>query len=428
MRLPKSAFKRSLRIAGVAFGVWKEEISRFAGAQKENVARLKQVKLLVDELGKLKGAAMKFGQILALESRDFFPPEIVAIFEKLQNQATFLEPSIVKKILAQELGERADTLKDLSPQPIAAASIGQVHRARFQETAVAVKIQYPGVGDTVDSDVKILKNIVGLVSPWMGKSGTDYSGLFAEIQEVFRAEVDYRNEAKLTETYRELARSIPGVRVPKVFQEVSTERVLVLSFESGETLTECLSDPRLDQKLRYHFAELFLKVFTAEFCEWGFVQTDPNLGNFLFDLETSELVLLDFGAVRTYSKDFRTQYSRLVLAAIAMQREVCLKLAVELDLIDVRESDEAKDTLFSLLVQSMQPFREEKFDFKNNTYAAKMRSLSLKLIKELQFSPPPRRLIFLHRKLGGMFQILCRLEAEIDLRPYLKVYERCAGP
>lgn len=426
MSLPKTAFRRSLKLASLGGKLWKEEVGRLLGSQPLTTSRVKQAKLLVEELGQLKGAAMKAGQLFALEARDFFPEEVVAILDKLQNQAKFLGIQEVRLIIAEELGEKRHAISEISETPIAAASIGQVHRARFRGSDVALKVQYPGIGDTVDADLKVLNRIVKLVSPLLGKSQTDYHDLFDEIKDVFRAETSYLNEAELTRRYGELAKAIPGVRVPKVFDEISTDHLLALTFEPGRTLSDAVLDPAFTPALRKQFAQRFLEVFVAEFCEWGLVQTDPNLGNFLIDLPNEELVLLDFGSTRTYTQAFRRDYGRLVLATLAGESEACLEEAIELGLVDHREKEPARRAFLDLINASMAPFRRDQFNFGESDYPQQMRSLAGKMVRELEFTPPPRSLIFLHRKLGGIFQILRRLDVSLDLRPYLEKYREMA--
>ena len=423
MSLAKSAFQRSLRLASLAGGIWKEEAFRRLGIKDLTPVRIQQARLLIEELGKLKGAAMKFGQILALESRDFFPEPVVAILETLQNQAKFLDQAEIEKILNLELQEHREKLLEVEYPPIAAASIGQVHCAHFNQEKVVVKIQYPGILETFDSDLKILDRILNLMSLFVGKSETNYSFLMDEIKLSFKKEADYLAEAQNTIRYRELAKNMLHIRVPQVFSEVSTGRVLTLSYEKGLSLSGALQKNLLSSELRQHYAELFLNLYLTEFCSWGFVQTDPNLGNFLLDLTARDLVLLDFGATREFSPEFRLQYSELVMASVREDRKRCLELAQMLCLLDPRESNDAKETLFELLKLSVSPFRKTYFDLNSDEYSKAMRSIGIKLIRELRFSPPPRDLIFLHRKLGGIFQILRRLEVTLDLRPFLNAFE-----
>lgn len=423
MSFAKSAFKRSVRLLALASSIWKEEAIRYLGIQDLTPARMKQAGLLIEELGKLKGAAMKFGQILALESRDFFPEPVVAILETLQNQAKFLDHAEVEAILWEELKEKRTLLQEIAYLPIAAASIGQVHRARYNDKGVAVKIQYPGILESFDSDLKILDSILSLLSPLVGKSDTDYTVMLDEIKSSFKKEADYTLEAQNTVRYKTLAQNLAYVRVPEVFLEVSSARVLTLSFEEGISLSQALKDKLLTPDLRRHYAELFLKLYLTEFCSWGFVQTDPNLGNFLLDLPRRDLVLLDFGATREFGVNFRHLYSKLVMASVREDRAACIDLSIELNLLDPRESNVAKDSLFELLKLSMRPFKASHFELNSNAYTQEMKALAIKLVRELKFSPPPKDLIFLHRKLGGIFQILRRLEVTLDLRAGLQAFE-----
>jgi predicted unusual protein kinase regulating ubiquinone biosynthesis (AarF/ABC1/UbiB family) len=427
LSLTKSAFKRSLRFASMAGGLLKEEVVRLAGGGELNLSRMKQAKAIVEELGRLKGTAMKFGQIIALEARDFLPPEVVSILETLQNQATFISESEIQAILRTELGERIHLLSNLSPEPIAAASIGQVHRATYRNQPIVLKVQYPGIQETIDSDLKILRLFVERVSPLFLKTKADYSDLFQELKEVFHNETSYLREAEMTNRYRMLASSMPFIRVPEVYSELSTDRFLALQFMKGDSVSKLLKDPRLTKELRQHYAELFIRLYTTEISVWGLVQTDPNLGNFLLDLDTKELVSLDFGATREYSKMFRDAYVSLIQAASREDRRLCLDLSIQLKILDPRESDRARDALYALLREGIQPFRKEQFNFEEDSYSEVMRRLGVELIRELKFTPPPRELIFLHRKLGGLFQIIRRLNVQMDLRPHLEFLLKGAG-
>jgi aarF domain-containing kinase len=428
--LAQTAFARSMKLASLAGKLWTSEVSRvvkgIANPQEGALllkTRMEQASMLVEQLGQLKGAAMKLGQMLALESRDLFPDEVVAILEKLQNNASFMERHQVEKILQTELGEKVSDFSHFSSVPIAAASVGQVHTAELFGKKVAIKIQYPGVQDSIDSDLKILNKLMGLIANLTGKSQMDFSALVAEMGSIFRQETDYILEAELLEKYRAQAKLIEGIKTPEVYRSHSSSKVLTLSYEAGVSITEALRADQLSLTDRDYYAHQFLNLYTKEFCEWGLVQTDPNLGNFLIDVKNRNLVLLDFGATKVYDFEFRKMYSKLIMAAFDKNKELSKEIVLEMGLLDPREEETGATSLLNLLFESMQPFREDVYDFNNDDYADKMRELSRSLIRDLKFTPPPRQIIFLHRKLGGIFQILRRLQVKRDLKPYLEAFK-----
>lgn len=423
--------QRALHLLGLAGNIWKSEMGRVLNGVintddgKELLkTRINQASELVKTLGNLKGAAMKFGQILALEARDLFPDEVVHILERLQSSASPLPFLTIQSILQAELGPRFSDLQDLSPEPIAAASIGQVHTARINGRKVAIKIQYPNIEESLESDIKIFHYVAKAASLMTGKSEIDYTPMLQELTDVFKQEIDYRQEAINLQKFRKLAAASnqPWIKIPELFSDHSTQRVLTLSFEEGVTLSDAVRSRILTRAERDFYADCFLSLYTTEFCQWGLVQTDPNLGNFLLQPAEQKMVLLDFGATRTYTPEFRRTYSKLILSAYREDRSECLELCFELGLLDRREQAPARDALVELVVRGMEPFREESYSFIDEVYSTQMRDLSRQLIQKLQYSPPPHPILFLHRKLGGIFQMLKRLEVTKDLRPFIESF------
>jgi predicted unusual protein kinase regulating ubiquinone biosynthesis (AarF/ABC1/UbiB family) len=422
--IAKTATRRSLALASLARKLAKEEIKNLFTSREKTLLRLKQAKHLVESLGQLKGSAMKMGQLLALEAREFLPQEVVAVLDQLQNQASFMDHKQVVEILREELKENFKHLENISEKPIAAASIGQVHTAQVSGKKVAVKVQYPGISETIDSDIKIVKNLAAFFSVVGGKSNVDFNDLFDEVRQVTLNETRYLEEASATKKFKGLIQGIPSLQVPEVFDDLTTDRVITMSFENGKTLSECIKSGELDSGTRLFYGKLFLELYTRELCQWGFVQTDPNLGNFLLDVKNLKLTLLDFGATRSFSEDFRRQYAQLILSGLSLNRKALLEQCVDFKIMDPREGPTAQDAFIDLIITSMNPFRSPHFDFSNSDYSNEMRKKGAKLVALIKFSPPPKQIIFLHRKLGGIFQILRRLEVTLDLRPYIEPHRQ----
>lgn len=400
-------------------------IRRQVDEKAETLIRIRQATRVVQELGHLKGAAMKAGQMLALEGRDFLPDEVVQVLEKLQNSVSFMDEAQVKKILQAELGSRYSQLSDLQFPPIAAASIGQVHRARRGDQSLAIKVQYPGIQDGLESDLKVLGRVLkGLVRA-MGRQ-INIEGMLEEFGQIFLQESDYLQEARFLARYRACAEGMEGVLIPQPHPELSTSRILTMDYLPGETLTRWVRDNQPSQEDRTAIGQLILELYTREFCEWGLVQTDPNPGNFLVRPDDRKLILLDFGACKEFAPAFRTQYSRLVMAVVRRHDPELFALSDQLGLIDPRESAETRAALKELLYASMAPITQGIYDFTDEAYLPMVRQLGRKFAFSLKYSPPPRNLIFLHRKLSGVFFMLKTLGVRLELASHLARFEALA--
>ena len=440
LSLPTAAFGRAGRLFRMASTLAKAELSHRltpgggspdsekTREEELSLLRKEQAQILVEELGRLKGAAMKVGQMLSLEARDYLPDEVIQILEQLQNQVTAMPSGSVQEILRAELGAKSAELRDLTASPIAAASIGQVHSARLGEQKVAVKIQYPGIQESITSDMRILKSLLKGMALVMRRE-FEVDGVLQEFEHVFIQETDYLQEARAAARYREAAQGLSGIVVPRIHTDFSSSRVLTLDFEEGVPLTQWMrgvQGTRPSLEAREAMGRRILELYTEEFCSWGLVQTDPNPGNFLVHPESSDLILLDFGATKAYSEEFRKKYSELVLAIYERSRPRVKDIAIAMNLIDPRESLEAFEAFEDLVFESMRPLTLDRFDFKDDRYVENVRKMTQTLVKRMKFSPPPRDLIFLHRKLGGIFQFLRGLEVTLELKPYLTRFETLA--
>lgn len=425
---PRSIRERTGRLLKMAGSLAsKELVKRIQGkASEDSILNLAQMKVLVSELSHLKGAAMKFGQLLALEGRDYFPEEICEVLDQLQSDASFLDYSVIESILKTELKDRLEHFSQISREPIAAASIGQVHRAQLKDGAsVVIKVQYPGIQDSVHSDIKVMGSLMKSIAILMGKQ-VDLSGLVEEFSEIFIQESDYLREAVFAQNYREKAKEVPDLLVPQIYPNYSSDKILTMEYVAGIKLNDWLKMTTATAEAREFYGKLILDLYSREFCDWGLVQTDPNLGNFLFKPSERRLVLLDFGATKSYDLDFRKLYSQLILATLRKEKTRVLKIGEEMGLINPRESAEAKEVFKELLFQSMYPITLPEYDFGETEYPEKMRDIARELVRVLKYSPPPKALIFLHRKLSGVFNILRMLKVRLPLTRYTERFESLA--
>ncbi len=440
--MKKSPTSRSLKLFGLAARVGTSEMAqsikaKFSKAGDELTAgkltaRLDQAKWIAENLSQMKGAAMKVGQLLSIDAGDYFPPEAMAILAKLQSSAEPVDFDVVRKVLVEDIGEKKlGDFEDLSVIADAAASIGQVHRARLFGKPVAIKVQYPGVAEAIDSDLQILKRVA---KSFLGASGRemDMGPMFAEFRRVLEQEADYHAELQLMLEYRTNIRETsakqnrplwdaqfgPLYRVPEPIESHSGRRVLTMSWEDGVGIDTWLrSRPSVERRERV--AHALLNLFCQEFFEWGLVQTDPNFANFLIAPDDA-LVLLDFGATLRYEEEFRVRYRHFLKAMGSLDGDKIIREGEAFGLISERESVETKKLFAELLINSVEPFFASKqpFQFDDSDYVKRSREAGTKFGRSLRFSPPPQRILFLHRKLGGIFNFVKKLEVRLDLTPY----------
>ncbi len=422
---PRSLWNRSTRLVQLAAGLARKELQGRVGRVGEGGLRvqLAQAQDIVKSLGQLKGAAMKAGQLLSMELRDVLPPEVIAVLSQLQASGATVDFEEIHSILLEELGPARMDQLEISPTLIASASIGQVHRATWRAPDgsahdLVLKVQFRGIADTIDSDLRLLERIARLFLAVQLKH-FDVTAVFAELKEVLTRETDYAHEADALEQYRAHASAVPGLCVPEVFRGLSTRRVLALSYEHGMTLDAYLAThPSSAQRERV--ARQVLDLFFREFFEWGLVQTDANFANFLIRPQSQELVLLDFGATRVYPPAFRAQYRALLNATLARNRPAALEAAHALKLIAPEEPDPSRDALHALLEAVLIVFSPtvQPVDFQDKRLVENASEKLKAYYQCLTCSPPPAQLLFLHRKLGGVYSMARALQARIDLLPY----------
>jgi len=418
MNIPQSKWARGsklLKLAGEV--VAREAQARLPGKAFEQVQKLalrvEQTRMLVETLSQMKGAAMKAGQLLGLEATDLFPPEVIEVLSRLQSEGSSLPFETIEPILKAELGDRFNELTEISNQPIASASIGQVHTAQYRGQKIALKIQFPGVALTIDSDVALLRNLVEKLFFFTGKKA-DLTALFEEIRHTLHQETDYLAELNFMQSYYENFKTLQGFRIPKPIPELSTAKVLVMEFLPGQQLKDwSLIAPQKDKQI---VGERMMELFLHEYLRCGLVQTDPNWGNFLVG-EDCELIVLDFGASKNYSSEFRHTYRQVLSHTMHRRHPELIEVSEGFGLLDKRESQDVKNLYLQMMDVVIAPFRHVGiFDFAHETYSENSKKVSLEFARALKYSPPPRELIFLHRKLAGVFQTLKRLGVKMDLQ------------
>ena len=419
-KIPTSLFGRGSRILGMAGKLALDEVSgrlkTWEDEKEKMKARVKSAQDVVKTLSQLKGASMKLGQLLSLDFGDYLPPEIMKILETLHQESTFLPFEKIEKILQHELGEKLQDFTDISQKPIAAASIGQVHRARLKGNDVVIKVQYPGIAESIPSDLRLLELILKQASfiPW--KKETDIKPFMDEVKDVLIKEADYQHELSMHLLYREKFSGRPYV-IPEAYSEYSTGKVLTQEFIEGVNFSKWL-ETHPEQSVKEKMADLLMRLYLEEIFELRIVQTDPNPGNFLMTPD-NRIALLDFGAVKIYNEDFVEGYRKILIASYHKETEIILNESIRIGFLDERENEEVREIYLRMIDFLSEPFRhDDYFDFTDKNFFEKSRDLSWELTRKCRFTPPPKDLLFLHRKLGGVFIFLKRLNVKIRLKDY----------
>lgn len=425
-KLLTNRFKRAYEITKMAAQLGLKEIT--AG---DLHSRIEQAKILTESLSQLRGAAMKAGQLLSLDLEDYFPPEAIKILSQLQNSVTDMPEIDVRKILIRHLPpNKYQQVVQLTTTPLAAASMGQVYKAQLKIEGeekllpVVFKVLYPGLENAVESDVSLLKKAMWAFCKMTGREMA-LDALFEEIEIVLRNEMDYDYEKRAYEKFYTLTEEkkwlYQNVKTPKVIPDFCTQQFLCLTYEPGPTLKTWIESDQ-PVEARQKMALTLLDLYMTEFFEWGYVQTDPNPSNFL--VQDKNLVALDFGASKHYDIEFRQRYSNLLKTVRTLNEQAIIEESIAFGLISPKESKEAFAVFTELLKLGVQPFLQESiFNFSDDTFLKENSRLSKELLQKLKYSPPPHQLIFLHRKLGGIYAILRKLKVEIDVNQFWKRIE-----
>lgn len=416
--------------------------SKEAREERHKAMLSTQARFLVDELGKLKGSVVKIGQVMALYGEHFLPEEVTTALHTLEDQTTSLEWPAIERVLKAELGDEKLAQLDIDPDPIGAASLGQVHRAvrRSDGLELVLKIQYPGVADAVDSDLNAVAQILKMAR--LVSFGPEFEDWLEEVREMMHREVDYRLEASTTEKFRKMLADDPRFIVPRVLPEYSSSQVIASTYEHGHPVSsETVGELSLER--RSALGKAALELFFRELFIWGEIQTDPNFGNYRIriageegdDTDHDRIVLLDFGAVQAYSREFLDPVIQMIQASYEDNLEAVIDGGVKLRFMSWDWPQDVLETFGRVCMSVLEPLSGDhdswpdyavnskgQYRWKQSDLPSRVARQAARSAISRYFRVPPSEFVFLNRKLIGVYTFIAVLYSEFNGEPLLRKY------
>lgn len=378
----------------------------------------RDIESVVQSLSELKGVPQKIGQLLSMDVTQYISSELKDKLKPLQGEGQALHHEIMLAVLKKQMSaELFGEISEFSLEAIGAGSIGQVHRASVRNRQVVFKIQYPDIEKTVHSDMAIL-NPASTLYEMFRPAAKDLSILLKEAKAMLLNEINYQREMDNQYFFRNILADDDRFWVPEVLSEFSSGKIICMEYIEGMSLTHFFKQ-RQDEVLKNKISNALLDLFIDEFFIYGKVQTDPNFANYLIGPE-GQVVLLDFGAVKEFDQEFRTKYFQLLKASYDQDDYKIMLYGEQLGLVDRSDRKEAVVLFISFMKNVLSYFHQDKnpVDFTKEEITKGLLETGWKLWKEQRISSPDSNLVFLHRKLGGLFSLLKEMESKIDLYPF----------
>ncbi|MFN4762750.1 ABC1 kinase family protein [Gillisia sp. Q332] len=379
---------------------------------------------IYDGLKSLKGSALKVAQMLSME-KSLLPNAYVEKFSLAQFSVPPLSAPLVRKTFKKYNGEYPEDLYDtFATQSVNAASIGQVHRATKDGKKLAVKIQYPGVADSISSDLAMVKPIATKMFNLQGKDSEKY---FKEVEGKLLEETDYILEVKQSKSISEACAHIPNLTFPKYYEELSSERIITMDWMEGEHLSE-FAKKNKDQAKADKVGQTLWDFYMYQMHHLKELHADPHPGNFLIDTEEN-LIAIDFGCIKQVPEDFYVPYFELANKENISNPEFFSEKLYQLEIL--RKDDSQKEiAFFSELFYEMlslftSPFHNETFDFADENFWSRITELGEKYSKDsdlrkMNGNRGSKHFLYINRTFFGLYNMLHDLKAKVEINNYIK--------
>ena len=420
----RSRWRRNSRLArlGAKIGLAHAGTSArkiFASTERrEELSRAREIKTaqqVADELGNMKGALMKLGQ-MASYLDDGLPEPLRLALSQLQSQAPPMSVELVRQEVERELGAPIEKMfAAFDEDPIAAASIGQVHRAILRtpdgEKAVAVKVQYPGVAEAIDADIKTADLLGTLLA--FGFKSLNPEEMVLEIKDRLREELDYINEARNQQLFADFYEGHPFIHVPKVFHEYSTARVLITELVSGHSFAEVLTWP---QEERDRAGEAIFRFVFRSLYRFRAFNGDPHPGNYIFHRD-GRVTFLDFGLIKHFTVDEMDMFQSMVTAAVLDHDMEKYRQVIEDAGMFQKDAPFTTEEAGDYFAHFYEPVRESRRMTWDTAYATSIVRHTFDRTSPIaQYATVPRSFVFIQRINLGLYALLGQLGSTGNFR------------
>ncbi|NUY80950.1 AarF/ABC1/UbiB kinase family protein [Flavobacterium sp. MAH-1] len=377
---------------------------------------------IYDGLKNLKGSALKVAQMLSMD-KSIMPQAYVEKFSLSQFSVPPLSAPLVRKTFKKYFGKYPDELFDkFTSDSVNAASIGQVHKAEKDGKQLAVKIQYPGVAESISSDLALVKPVAIRMFNIKGKDSEKY---FKEVEDKLIEETDYVNELKQGKEIAEACASIPNLRFPDYYPEWSTDKVLTMDWMEGEHISEFAAKNK-DRAKADKLGQAMWDFYMFQMHGLKAVHADPHPGNFLVD-EDSNLIAIDFGCVKQVPEDFYDPYFELISPEIFDDPTQFEEKLFELEILRHDDKPAEKTYLIKLFREllnvSTMPYRYDEFDFANEEFFGRLAAMGEEFSKDTQLrkmngNRGSKHFLYVNRTFFGLYSLLHDLKAKVDTVKY----------
>jgi predicted unusual protein kinase regulating ubiquinone biosynthesis (AarF/ABC1/UbiB family) len=405
-------------VGGVAGSMLVDGTKQLAQGRRPSLGELlltpANARKIADRLATMRGAAMKLGQLMSMDTGDFLPPELADILGRLRADAQHMPQGQLRNVLNQNWGRGWEKrFASFGFKPIAAASIGQVHRARTLDGRdLAIKVQYPGVRQSIDSDVDNVASLVKLTG--LLPQGLDIDPMLAEAKAQLHEEADYAHEAAHLARFGELLAGSADFRVPALHADFTTPDILAMDYIESIAIEDTVN---MDQATRDGIVLRLVDLLLHELFDFQLMQTDPNFANYRFDPASGKLVLLDFGATRVVQDRVSNAYRTLLRGGLERDIASMREAGLTLGMLHPDAPESHKVAVLGMFDTAFEPLRiDGPFDFSSNEMTTELRDEGMAFAKERTFwQVPPIETLFIQRKIGGVFLLGSRLKANTNV-------------
>ena len=431
-KIPVSKVQRASKLVatgakvGVNYlGYYTDKIRKPEEEAKERLNQ-KNADDIYNSLKELKGSALKVAQMLSME-KSIMPRAYVEKFSLAQFSVPPLSPPLVMKTFKSYLGQAPEDIFDrFNLQSMNAASIGQVHKAEKDGQSLAVKIQYPGVADSIASDLALVKPVAMKMFNIKGKDSDKY---FKEVEYKLLEETDYELELEQSQEIAEACSHIPNLIFPRYYEAFSNKRILTMDYMNGKHLSE-FTAVNEDKVLANRIGQALWDFYMFQIHNLKKVHADPHPGNFLVS-ESGALIALDFGCMKTIPDAFYTPYFELAQPENLNDPEIFTAKLYELEILRPDDS-QAEISFFSKMFHQLlsvftEPFQHEVYDFSDQTFFDRIADLSEQYSKSVELrkmngNRGSKHFIYMNRTFFGLYNLMFDLKADtIDINNFTKL-------